>query len=203
MACINHFGLVRTWTATDACGSATTFVQCLMAMDTTAPVLQNLPPASVQLNCAEDVPAAAAVTATDNCTDPVTVTGQDPAPGTLLPDGVYTITLTAEDEYGNVSECTFELTIESVLGLDDQNFDNAVGIYPNPADNFVNIANGSGLNLESVAIYDMNGRLVQNVKLGNAAIQNTIDVSNLASGVYIVQITGEQNAQTVKRLVKE
>ena len=41
---------------------------------------------------------------------------QDPAAGTLLPDGVYTVTMTAEDEYGNIGTCTFELTVESVLG---------------------------------------------------------------------------------------
>ncbi|NNK54186.1 MAG: HYR domain-containing protein, partial [Flavobacteriaceae bacterium] len=55
-------------------------------------------------------------TATDNCTDPLVDFSQDPAPGTLLSDGVYTVTLCSTDEYGNEGCCTFELTVESILG---------------------------------------------------------------------------------------
>ncbi|MCB9212100.1 MAG: proprotein convertase P-domain-containing protein [Alteromonas sp.] len=141
-------------------------------------------------------------TATDNCTDPVTVFSQDPAAGTLVPDGVYTITLCAEDEYGNESCCTFELTVESVLGVDHNSLDSGVAIYPNPAASTVNIANASSILLDRAAIYDVNGKLVQTIDLSNMDRVRPVDVSGLASGVYLVQIQGE-GQQTVKRLVKE
>ena len=140
-------------------------------------------------------------TATDNCTDPVTITTQDPAPGTLLPDGVYTVTLTAEDEYGNVATCTFELTVESTFGVEDV-LANAVSIYPNPARNVINITNGSAIGLDNATIYDVNGRLVQTIDLTNMTTEKSVDVSQLASGVYMVNIQGE-GGNTIKRLIKE
>ena len=140
--------------------------------------------------------------ANDNCTDPVTNTSQDPAPGTLLPDGVYTVTMCAEDDYGNETCCTFELTIESILGLGDNELSKAIAMYPNPADNLVTIANSSNVLLDTAMIYDVNGKLVSQIDLHDMQQEKVIDVSALASGVYMVQITGEQST-AVKRLIKE
>ena len=140
--------------------------------------------------------------ATDNCTDPLTIFSQDPAPGTLLPDGVYTVTMSAEDEYGNVGTCTFELTVESILGVDDNGLSDGVAIFPNPTNRDVTISNATGIQLEKVAIYDVNGRLVNTIDLSDMQQEKTIDVSQLAAGVYMLQIQSE-NESTVKRLVKE
>ena len=53
-------------------------------------------------------------TASDNCTDPVTVT-QDPAPGTVVDIGATeTVTLTATDEAGNTTTCTFDVVVDAL-----------------------------------------------------------------------------------------
>jgi hypothetical protein len=140
--------------------------------------------------------------ATDNCTDPLTIFSQDPAAGALIPDGVYTVTMSSEDEYGNVGTCTFVLTVESILGVDDNGLGEGISIFPNPTDNVVTISNATGIQLEKVAIYDVNGRLVNTIDLSDMQQEKTIDVSQLATGVYMLQIQSE-NASTVKRLVKE
>ena len=140
-------------------------------------------------------------TATDNCTDPLVDFSQDPAPGTLLSDGVYTVTLCSTDEYGNEGCCTFELTVESILGANDNELNTAISMYPNPASDYVILANGSNILLDRAAIYDVNGKLVNTIDLQNMGSEMTIDVSQLSSGVYIVQISGE-NSTTVKRLIK-
>ncbi|KJJ37459.1 T9SS type A sorting domain-containing protein, partial [Aequorivita vladivostokensis] len=137
-------------------------------------------------------------TAADNCTDPVTVTAQDPAPGTALSDGVYTVTLTATDEYGNSSTCDFELTVESVLGLNQNSLESGVALYPNPASNVVNLVNRTNISLEKMMVYDINGKLVNQTDLRTMQGEKAVDVSSLAAGVYMVQIIGE-NASTVKR----
>jgi hypothetical protein len=121
----------------------------------------------------------------------------------LLPDGVYTVTMCAEDEYGNESCCTFELTIESVLGIDDQ--DIALGsivMYPNPARDIVNLSNPQSLALDQAAIYDLTGRLVQTIDLRDMGTDMAIDISHLASATYMVLINGE-NGHTTKQLIKE
>ncbi len=141
-------------------------------------------------------------TVTDNCTDPVTIFGQSPAPGTLLLDGTHTITLFAEDEYGNESECTFELTVETILGDDDNVLADAIIMYPNPAEAYVSIRNNSQIGLTEASIYDINGKLVSKFDLSQMSNEHRLDVSNLASGVYMVNIQSE-TANVVKRLIKK
>tara|TARA_R110000850_G_scaffold203228_1_gene329429 strand:- start:33576 stop:37487 length:3912 start_codon:yes stop_codon:yes gene_type:complete len=139
---------------------------------------------------------------TDNCTDPVTIISQDPAPGDLLLDGTYTVTLTAEDEYGNVSTCEFELTVETILGNDDNVLSDAIVMYPNPAEAYVSIKNNSQIGLTQATIYDINGKLVSQVDLSLMSGEQRIDVSGLSSGVYMVNIQSE-TASVVKRLIKK
>jgi subtilisin-like proprotein convertase family protein len=142
-------------------------------------------------------------TAVDNCTAPVTITSQDPAAGTPIPDGVYTITLTAEDEYGNVSTCFFELTVNTTLGAGDHNTDiGTIQMYPNPVKNTVTIGNPASLSLEKLSIFDLRGRLVKTIDLRSMGTQKAIDVSEMAAATYLVIIQGE-NGQITKRLIKE
>ncbi len=200
--------IVVTVFASDASGNLASCTAIVTVVDETGPVIENCPEDQTvdpgPLNLFYELPDywTTGTTATDNCTDPVTITSQDPPAGTLLPDGVYTITMLAEDEYGNVGSCTFQLTIESILGITDNTLENGVIIYPNPTKGVVNITNTTSIQLESAAIYDINGRMVQNINLSNMATEMTVDVSNLASGVYMVQIQGE-GGQTVKRLIRE
>ncbi|MBK5213415.1 MAG: HYR domain-containing protein [Flavobacteriaceae bacterium] len=142
-------------------------------------------------------------TAVDNCTDPVTITTQDPAVGTPLSDGTYTITLTATDEYGNTSTCEFELVVESILGTGNNNQSlGTISMYPNPAKGNVTIGNPQSLALESATIYDLTGRLVQTFNLKGMATAKTLNVDNLAAATYVVIIKGKEG-QITKRLIKE
>jgi len=147
--------------------------------------------------------ATGEATAIDNCTDPVTITSQSPVAGTPLPDGVHTITLTATDAYGNTSTCEFELTVESVLGAEDnnQNF-GSVKIYPVPTNNILNISNPQSLELERLEIYDLRGRIVQSADLRGMGNVKTINVDQLAAASYYVKIKGA-NGEITKRLIKE
>ncbi|MEZ4778776.1 MAG: HYR domain-containing protein [Flavobacteriaceae bacterium] len=194
--------------ASDASGNLASCTATLTVVDDMGPTIEGCPADLTvdpgPLNLFYELPdywAQGGITAVDNCTDPVTIFSQSPAPGTLLPDGVYTISICATDEYGNEGCCTFELTVESILGTDDVALDNAIAMYPNPTDGQVTIANTSNIQLEKAAIYDANGRLVQQVDLRGMTTERTFNVSSLASGVYMVQIQSE-SAQTVKRLIR-
>ncbi|OAD92257.1 hypothetical protein A7A78_08445 [Aequorivita soesokkakensis] len=185
-----------------SCTSVITVVD-LLGPELTCPADQTVDPGAGNLfYIVPDYFATGEATADDNCTDPVTITTQDPAPGTALSDGVYTITMTATDEYGNTSTCNFELTIESILGVNQNSLENGVALYPNPAANVVNLVNRTNISLEKMMIYDINGKLVNQTDLRNMQAEKAVDVSSLAAGVYVVQIIGD-NASTVKRLIKE
>ena len=193
---------------TDASGnlascSANVTVVDLLAPEISCPADQTVDPGQGNLfYILPDYFATGEATVVDNCTDPVIITTQDPAPGTPLSDGTYTITMTATDAYGNISSCNFELTIESILGVNENSLDIGLVLYPNPASNVVNLVNRTNISLEKMMVYDINGKLVKQTDLRSMQNEKAVDVSSLANGVYIVQIIGE-NASTVKRLIKE
>ena len=69
-------------------------------------------------------------------------------------------------------------------------------VYPNPVDEMFTI---SGVNLERADIYTATGKLVKSVSLNTV---NTIDVSELSNGVYVVRVISGKNVG-VSRFVKQ
>ena len=198
-----------TLTVTDVNGNSSTCVAIVNVVDQLAPELvcpedqTQIPGSGSQFYEVPDYFANGEASATDNCTDPVTNTGQDPAPGTLLPDGVYTVTIWAEDEYGNYSECDFELTVEIILEIgDDKPSLSSLILNPNPANDVVILSNPQEMLLDKIDFYDLTGRLVQSVPLVGMGVERSIDVSDLASAPYLVIIQGE-NGSIYKQLIKE
>lgn len=63
---------------------------------------------------------------------------------------------------------------------------NGVSVYPNPASEIVNILNDSDLNITSVEIIDLTGRMVLSTESCN-----NIDVTMLPEGQYFVKIIGQ------------
>jgi len=72
-----------------------------------------------------------------------------------------------------------------------------IQIYPNPAENILNIYTANIQNKElEISIYDVNGRVLLSSKfLGNKA---TIDVSPLESGIYFIRIKNKLPYNNVK-----
>ncbi len=143
------------------------------------------------------------VVANDNCTDPVTITTQDPAVGTLLDLGTYTVTVTAEDNFGNVASCDFELTVDEEFGTTDIAVSlESIVMYPNPAQEVVYLSNPQGVDLDRVEILDVAGRLIATHNLQGMGSERALDISNLASATYTVVIySGE--ARISKQLLRE
>jgi len=199
--------IVITVFASDASGNIAACQSTVTVVDLLAPVLtcpedQTQDPGAG--NVLWEVPdffANGEATATDNCTDPVVIITQDPIAGTLLPDGIYTVTMTAEDEYGNIATCDFELTIESELGVGDHQDLGSIILYPNPANNIVRLSNPDSLELETLSVYDLTGRLVYTTNLEQMGTEISIDVSRYANATYMVIIKGTQGALTKQLIV--
>ncbi|OAD90414.1 hypothetical protein A7A78_05715 [Aequorivita soesokkakensis] len=190
-------------------GNLSTCTAVVTAVDLLAPVItcpadQTVDPGAGNLfYIVPDYFGTGEATAIDNCTDPVTITTQDPAAGTPLSDGTYTITLTATDEYGNTGTCEFELIVESILGIGNYSQDfGSIAMYPVPTKNMLNISNPQGIDLQTLEIYDLRGRLVQKADLQGMGSVKSIDVQQLAAATYYVKIIGK-DGQITKRLLKE
>ena len=65
--CPQNQTVTRTWTASDDCGNATSFVQIISVVDNVPPVFNAPLPANTTISCSTSLPAAPALTATDNC----------------------------------------------------------------------------------------------------------------------------------------
>jgi hypothetical protein len=89
----------------------------------------------------------------------------------------------------------------ATLGVNDNVLEQNVNLFPNPARDFITISNGTDVMINSIEIYDMNGRLVHQLKVDSTSDQ-TINVSELTTGMYFINITSDQ-ATVVKRLIKK
>ncbi|MBP6731873.1 MAG: T9SS type A sorting domain-containing protein [Chitinophagales bacterium] len=74
--------------------------------------------------------------------------------------------------------------------------ESAISLFPNPATNQLTI-NANRTALESIRIYNLTSQLVLETKL----LTNTIDISNLTSGIYIAEIKTKAGS-VMKRWVK-
>ncbi|WP_182042412.1 M36 family metallopeptidase [Moheibacter lacus] len=141
------------------------------------------------------------VTATDNCSA-VSNQTQSPAAGTELGIGVHTIEFTVQDSSGNTATCSFELTVDELMGTGDLGMNNLISLYPNPADNQVIISNQTKQSIVKVVILDMSGKMIKEIGLNNALVENPISINHLPSGTYMIQIIGEKQT-VIKKLVKK
>jgi hypothetical protein len=194
-----------TLTVTDPSGNSDSCVAIVTVEDNLEPVV--ICPADqthvIDVGDMYTVPdyfATGEASATDNCTDPISITTQDPTAGTLLDVGVHTVTITAEDAYGNISTCTFELTIENSLGIGEFSLDHLIVLHPNPARDHIIITNNSDELLTEVILYDINGKLIDRLNLNQVQKETTIDISRYSSGVYLIRLLSE-HAVIIKQLI--
>lgn len=75
---------------------------------------------------------------------------------------------------------------------------NQFSIYPNPADDFVNISGKS--NISSVQIYDLAGKLLSNQSLNSK--ETKLNISSLPKGIYIIQLVSEGKTNSYKIIKK-
>ena len=104
-----NYTIVRTFTATDACGNSTSASQTITVEDTTAPELSI--PADYTAECSDELILDDA-TATDNCGEVTIEVSSEETAGDC--DGSYTVTrtFTATDDAGNSSSATQTITVE-------------------------------------------------------------------------------------------
>jgi hypothetical protein len=108
-ASVGQYTLTRTWTATDACGNQSSQSQVIAVVDTTAPVLIDVP-ADETAEC-DAIPEPSPVTASDNCSDPVLKLTEYVEPGMCLGQSTITRTWTATDDCGNQSSQSQIITV--------------------------------------------------------------------------------------------
>lgn len=96
---------------------------------------------------------------------------------------------------------TFNTEFVALLNTASFETDNFL-LYPNPTKNTIHVElpNNLGDSIKTVSFYDVIGKSVKQISNSNSnAIM--IDVSQLSSGMYFVEIQTENNAKLVKKLI--
>jgi hypothetical protein len=114
--------------------------------------------------------------------------------GVSLVDDQGTVIWQSNGDYGSGASKTFGFQVVT-LGTNDVQTIGAV-IYPNPAQNIVNIV---GADQASIAVYDLLGRNVWTQAQASNQVQ--MDVTSLAAGTYFVRLTKGNQVQTEKLVI--
>lgn len=99
----------------------------------------------------------------------------------------------------NFDDIRVDINNNIYAGINEYTLDNAFVIYPNPASNKVNIQLNK-FNAATVEITNQLGQIVKSLQLESN--NETIDISDLNSGIYFVKTTSE-NKTSVKKLIKD
>ena len=120
--------------------------------------------------------------------------------GEVFTEGIYTINWTATDTNNNAASCSFVLTVDSNLAIEGFNLDNIV-LYPNPTKTILKLYNPQSIDLESISIYDLTGRLIAKKNLIAMGSEISIDVSRYTTGTYLAILKSAVNGTVSKQLV--
>lgn len=96
----------------------------------------------------------------------------------------------------NSSDNKVVIIKDTSLGVSEFDNEFKLGVYPNPAVEYISINNGE--NIEEILIYDVNGRLVSHFKNKS----ENLFLGNLATGIYIVRIIEERRISNIKLFKK-
>lgn len=107
----------------------------------------------------------------------------------------FSINCVSNDQFGFAVD-DFSVTTTGVASTQSF-FANNFSIYPNPANNVLNLSVKNGLTVNEVTMVDINGRTVKT--LTNALDSEIeINVSDLTSGVYMLNVNTDEGVATSK-----
>lgn len=97
---------------------------------------------------------------------------------------------------GNVTQIEYQDSLRLNVSVADLKVNNAVNVYPNPIENFLNVESESPV--LSIQLLDITGKMV----FESIADLDKINLSKILSGIYFVQIE-TQKGVSIQKIVKK
>jgi extracellular elastinolytic metalloproteinase len=121
--------------------------------------------------------------------------------------GANVVTVTVTDTDGNSANCTSTVTVTDplvvcVLGIEDNELESSVRIFPNPTSGQVTLFNDSNMDINNITILDINGRIIKQITMDSTTTNINFSLVSLAQGMYFVKIENETTS-IVKRILKQ
>jgi len=115
---------------------------------------------------------------------------------TLAP-GDYFLKLTSTNPTNTNYTTPYQFNIATTLSAEDISFESFV-FYPNPVKDVLHLDN---ISLTKVSVYSILGQLIEAKSFKNTT-SNTLDLSSLESGIYLIVLENNSQQKTIK-VVKE
>lgn len=94
---------------------------------------------------------------------------------------------------------TFTTEFVQQLGVDE--FENSDFVfYPNPVSDWLTVSVRGNATIANVVVYDVLGKTVFTQKTAAVATQ-TIDLSSVSKGLYLIEVTTDANQKVIKKLI--
>lgn len=87
----------------------------------------------------------------------------------------------------------------TILGNDENAFEATITLSPNPVKNIISLRVPTDVVLSNVEVFDLNGKVVKSI---SNFVSSEINVSDLASGNYIMKLTSDKGIAS-KKFIKE
>ena len=118
--------------------------------------------------------------------------------------GIYTITVSHKGNLVGGSQ-NYSLIVTGVNEtLSSESFELAqqISVYPNPAQDFINIQVPTELEIASIEVMDVNGRVVGMQNSGFNQNTHQMSLSGLTSGLYLVTVRTTSGASVQRKIIK-
>ena len=125
-----------------------------------------------------------------NCVNDQPVNGATNASYTATANGSYAVEVTNSFGCSSTSNCV----IISVVGINENNAEASISVYPNPTKGKVNLKMPT--EQASVSVYNALGKVIANYN--NVQNGATIDLSNNPNGVYLIHVATEKGTSILR-----
>jgi PKD repeat protein len=132
---------------------------------------------------------------------PATSSLQNPPEIVYNTPGIYTVTLTVANDYGESSMIEEDFIHVGGLGIYEEAAQKAFSIYPNPAKGKLFVEARTTENIEEIRLIDVKGQKVLHHSPDNGILQS-IDLTTLETGLYFVEIRTSNDIYLEKVLIK-
>ncbi len=92
------------------------------------------------------------------------------------------------------------ITGENNLGVTEIINSRQLQIYPNPVKDVLNFKMDKGLNVESVELYDMTGKVIP---MKTSKMATSVNVSTLAKGNYVLKVKADDGKVHIQKVIKD
>ncbi len=108
----------------------------------------------------------------------------------------YTITAIATDNSGaSTRSSAITINVSITTGLADNTLNQDLSVYPNPTTGTINVSNS----IVAIEVFDLTGKILSHINIDDS---KQADISDLASGTYILKVKSPSTERFVK-IIKE